>query len=150
MIPGVGPRRAEIVIAGVAVFLRAMELLELDALYYSTAGVRDGIIADLAARRVGRELSRLNRQQMHVVEEMCRRYSVNLKYARHVADMGVELFDAMQPLHRLPPDHGRLLHAAGYLHDTGHFISGTGHHKHSAYIVATPTCRGSQTWRGRW
>jgi len=50
-ITGIGPRRAEIVIGGAAVFLRAMELFELKSLYYCSAGVRDGIIADLVARR---------------------------------------------------------------------------------------------------
>jgi exopolyphosphatase/guanosine-5'-triphosphate,3'-diphosphate pyrophosphatase len=28
------------------------------------------------------------------------------------------------------------LEASAYLHDVGHFVSGTGHHKHSAYLVA--------------
>ena len=46
-----------------------------------------------------------------------------------------DLFDRLQPLHSLPPESGKLLEAAAFLHNTGHFISGTGHHKHSAYIV---------------
>jgi exopolyphosphatase/guanosine-5'-triphosphate,3'-diphosphate pyrophosphatase len=46
------------------------------------------------------------------------------------------LFDTLQPVHRLPPDAGKLLEAAAILHDIGHFVSGTGHHKHSAYLVA--------------
>jgi exopolyphosphatase / guanosine-5'-triphosphate,3'-diphosphate pyrophosphatase len=135
-INGIGPRRAEIVVAGVAVFLRVMEELGLKKLNYSVAGVRDGIIADLSARGVGRELTRLSRQQLGVVEEMCRRYQVNMKYARHVTGLVTELYDGLQPLHRLPPEMGKLLQAAGYLHDVGHFVGGTGHHKHSAYLVA--------------
>jgi exopolyphosphatase/guanosine-5'-triphosphate,3'-diphosphate pyrophosphatase len=35
-----------------------------------------------------------------------------------------------------------LLEAAAYLHDTGHFISDTAHHKHSAYIVANADLAG--------
>lgn len=135
-IPGIGPRRAEIIIAGAAVFLRTLEALRLDCLHYSVAGVRDGIIADLHARGVGRELSRLSRAQARVLEAMCRKYGVDVKYARQVAGFAAVLFDALEPVHRLPPDHGRLLQAAAYLHDTGHFISDTGHHKHSAYIVS--------------
>ena len=56
---------------GVAVLLAFLTELRLPAVYYSRAGVRDGIIADLAARNVGAELSRLNREQRHEVEEMC-------------------------------------------------------------------------------
>jgi len=136
-IRGIGPRRAEIIIPGVAVFLRAMETLELDSLYYSTAGVRDGIVADLSARGVGRELTRLSTPQVSVMEDMCRKYNVNLKYARHVAQLSSNLYDDLKPLHKLPPEAGKLLHAAAYLHDSGHFISDTGHHKHSAYIVGS-------------
>jgi exopolyphosphatase/guanosine-5'-triphosphate,3'-diphosphate pyrophosphatase len=133
---GIGPRRAEIIVAGTAVFLRVMEALSQQALYYCGAGVRDGVIADLAARGVGRELSRLSRQQTRVMEAMCRKYNVEIRYARHVAHLSGELFDALESLHQLTPEHGRLLQAAAWLHNIGHFVSGTGHHKHSAYIVA--------------
>jgi exopolyphosphatase/guanosine-5'-triphosphate,3'-diphosphate pyrophosphatase len=135
-VAGIGPRRAEIIIAGSAVFLRVLESLRLDSLYYSVAGVRDGIIEDLDARGVGRYLSRLSPMHVRVVESMCAKYGVDLPYARQVSDFAVQLFDALQPLHRLPRDHGRLLQTAAFLLDSGHFISDTGHHKHSAYIVA--------------
>src|SRR6201996_3795311 len=135
-IPGIGPKRAEIVTAGTTVFLRALELFEHRSLYYCTAGVRDGIIADLAARGVGRELSQLSREQRLVVEAMAKRYAVGLKHARHVACLGHRLFEILQNVHQLPPAAGKLLEAAAYLHDTGHYVSGTGHHKHSAYLVA--------------
>lgn len=133
---GIGPRRAEIITAGVAVFLRALEMFGQQSLYYCAAGVRDGIIADLAARGVGRELSQLSREQRSLVEAMAKRYGVSLKHARHVAFLGHRLFDILQPVHQLPPAAGKLLEASAYLHDIGHFVSGTGHHKHSAYLAA--------------
>ena len=135
-ITGIGPRRAEIIVAGMAVFLRALESLKLSSMFYSAAGVRDGIIADLAARGVGRERSRLSRPQIRLVEAMCRKYSVDVKSARQVARLSTDLFDGLQTVHGLPFESGRLLQAAAFLHNTGHFISATGHHKHSAYIVA--------------
>jgi len=69
-IQGIGPRRAELIVAGAAVFLRILELFHQPALHYSAAGVRDGIIADLAARGVGRELTMLDREQRRFVEQM--------------------------------------------------------------------------------
>jgi exopolyphosphatase / guanosine-5'-triphosphate,3'-diphosphate pyrophosphatase len=135
-VPGLGPRRAEIIVAGTAVFLHVLEAFRHASMYYLAAGVRDGIIADLARRRVGRDLACLGSDQRRAVEDMARRYGVNLKHARNVAAHALGLFEAMRPLHRLPPSNGRLLEAAAYLHDTGHLISDTAHHKHSAYIVA--------------
>lgn len=135
-VTGIGPRRAEIIVPGVAVLLEFLKELRLPAVYYSRAGVRDGIIADLAARNVGAELSRLDREQRREVEEMSRRYGVSLEHARKVANISSMLFTALQPLHALPPASGKLLEAAAYLHDIGHFVSSVAHHKHSYYVVS--------------
>jgi len=135
-ITGIGPRRAEIIVPGVSVLLQFLQDFHLPAFYYSRAGVRDGIIADLAARNVGAELSRLSRDQRREVEEMGRRYGVSLDHARRVAAASNLIFTALQPLHRLPPGCGKLLEAAAFLHDVGHYVSAVSHHKHSCYVVS--------------
>src|SRR5579884_602228 len=94
---GIGPRRAEIIVAGAAVFARALELFEHPSIYYSAAGVRDGIIADLAARGAGREVAWLSRDQRRTVEAMSRRYGVQPKHAAKVAEIARTLFDELQP-----------------------------------------------------
>src|ERR1035438_5592284 len=83
-VTGIGPRRAEIIVPGMAVLLTFLERFHLPAIYYSRAGVRDGVIADLAARNVGAELSRLTREQRREVEDMGRRYGVPVEHARSV------------------------------------------------------------------
>jgi exopolyphosphatase/guanosine-5'-triphosphate,3'-diphosphate pyrophosphatase len=135
-ITGIGPRRAEIIVPGVAVLMNFLQEFHLSGVYYSRAGVRDGIIADLAARNVGAELSRLSREQRREVEDMGRRYGVSLEHARSVAHIASLLFSAFQPLHQLPAANGKLLEAAAYLIDVGHYVSNTGHHKHSYYVVS--------------
>ena len=135
-ITGIGPRRAEIIVPGIAVLLDFLQEFHLPAVYYSSAGVRDGIIADLAARNVGAELSRLSRDQRREVEDMGRRYGVSLERARRVANIAAQIFTALQPLHQLPPATGKLLEAAAYLLDVGHYVSSMGHHKHSYYVVS--------------
>jgi exopolyphosphatase/guanosine-5'-triphosphate,3'-diphosphate pyrophosphatase len=135
-ITGIGPRRAEIIIPGAALFLRILGDFHLPPLWHSAAGVRDGIIADLAERRVGREFSQLSREQRKVTEEMARRYGVSVKHARKVAALAHCLFESLQPFHQLPPHRGKLLQVSAYLHDTGHYVSDTRHHKHSYYLVA--------------
>jgi len=132
---GIGPKRAELIVAGTAVFLRVLELFHEGSLHYSAAGVRDGIIADLTARGVGRELSMLNHDQRRAVEQMARRYGVQVTHARKVAELARRLFESLQSLHHLPPALGKLLEAAAYLHDVGHYVSDTAHHKHSYYLV---------------
>jgi exopolyphosphatase/guanosine-5'-triphosphate,3'-diphosphate pyrophosphatase len=134
-IPGIGPRRAEIIVPGVAMLLQVLREFRLPKLYYSSAGLRDGIIADLAARGVGRELSQLDAEQRRLMTQMTRRYGVPLPHARKVAALAHTLFDSLQSLHHLPHSYGKVLEAASYLHDIGHYISDTRHHRHSFYMV---------------
>jgi exopolyphosphatase/guanosine-5'-triphosphate,3'-diphosphate pyrophosphatase len=141
-VAGIGPRRAEIIVPGVAVLLEFLQEFHLPAAYYSQAGVRDGIIADLAARNVGAELSRLSRDQRLEIERLSRRYGVAPEHARQVAGISSALFAGLEPLHQLPPACGRLLEAAAYLLDVGHFVSSTGHHKHSFYVVSNSDLAG--------
>jgi exopolyphosphatase / guanosine-5'-triphosphate,3'-diphosphate pyrophosphatase len=135
-ITGIGPRRAEIIIPGTAVLLRVLEAFRMPALFYSAAGVRDGVIADLATRVLDRGLSQLSVDQRSVVEQLSEHYGVALRHARRVARLANDLFTGFQTLHRLAPHYGSLLEASAYLHDTGHYISDTRHHKHSYYLVA--------------
>lgn len=133
---GIGPRRAEIVVGGAAVLSRMLRAFGARSVYYSVAGVRDGIIADLAARRVGAELARLDKEQRRIVETMARRFGVDVRHARKTAELAGTLFDGLKPLHELPAASGKLLEAAAYLVDVGHYVSDMGHHKHSQYLVA--------------
>ena len=135
-IPGIGPRRAEIIVAGAAVLVRILEELGAPSLYYSAAGVRDGIISDLAARGAERDRLRLKPEQREVVEELAGRYGVPLAHGKQSARFAGILFEALEPLHKLPHRYCGLLEAAAYLHDIGHFVSDTRHHKPSYYLVA--------------
>jgi exopolyphosphatase/guanosine-5'-triphosphate,3'-diphosphate pyrophosphatase len=141
-VTGIGPRRAEIIVPGMAVLLEFLREFHIPAFYYSRAGVRDGIIADLAARKVGAELSRLTREQRLEVERLGRRYGVALEHARKVAEIANLLFTAIQPLHQLPPETGKALEAAAYLHDVGHFVNDASHHKHSWYVISNSDLAG--------
>lgn len=134
-VDGIGPRRAEIIVAGAAVYSRILKAFRLPTLSHSAAGLRDGIIADLTARGVGREFTHLTPEQTQVVDALAQRFGVSIQHGKRVAALAHHLFEALQPLHCLPANTGKLLEAAACLIDTGHYISNVSHHKHSAYIV---------------
>ncbi len=48
-IEGIGPRRAEIIVAGAQVYYELLERLHLQGFRYSPLGLRDGILAQMAA-----------------------------------------------------------------------------------------------------
>ena len=135
-ITGIGPKRAEIIVAGVAVLDQVMQRFTLPRLYYSMAGVRDGIIADLAhGGRAGRGIDHLDADRRRVVRAVGRRYGIAPEHVRKVAQLATMLFDSLYPLHRLAPSFGQMLEAAAYLYNIGHFVNDSRHHKHSLYLV---------------
>jgi len=143
-ITGIGPKRAEIIVAGVAVLHEVIQELNLNRLYYSVAGVREGIIADMSHRKVGMEQARLNADERRVVRALGRRYGVAAPHVRKVAELASMLFEGLRPLHRLPLAKGRLLEAAAYLYNIGHFVNESRHHRHSMYLVANSDLPGFQ------
>jgi len=53
------------------------------------------------------------------IEELCRRYEVDMAHARHVADLALALFDVTADVHGLPPERRDLLETAAILHNVG-------------------------------
>jgi exopolyphosphatase / guanosine-5'-triphosphate,3'-diphosphate pyrophosphatase len=145
-IVGIGPRRAEIIVAGVAVLNEFVENFRLPRLYYSMAGVREGVIADLAHRKVGLAQARLDADRRRVVQAISRRYGVSSPHTRKVAWLAVTIFERLRGLHGLPPVHGQLLEAAAYLYNIGHFVNESRHHRHSLYLVANSDLAGYSEW----
>lgn len=56
-------------------------------------------------------------------------------HARHVTQLGLELFEATQPLHLLDSHARQLLERAAFLHNTGMLVEARRHHKHSYRLI---------------
>ena len=136
ILTGIGARRAEIIVAGCGALAIILEAMGAETCTYSAAGVRDGVIADLAARAAQFDRARLDAEQLSSVRTLASRCNVDLDHVERVALLAGRLFDDLAPLHGLEARYGGLLEAAAYLHDIGHFISSTRHHRHSFYVVA--------------
>ena len=137
-VPGIGPRRSEIIIAGSHVFAEVLERLVLPGFRYSPMGLRDGILAQMLAEQDSRapihEL--FERERWDGVLETCRRYGVDPKLAEPVCQHATQLFRDLQKVHELPPEYLDWLEAAAMLRDIGKFMNYQGHHRHAQYIIA--------------
>jgi exopolyphosphatase/guanosine-5'-triphosphate,3'-diphosphate pyrophosphatase len=68
-----------------------------------------------------------------------RKYAFDEPHAMAVARFALRLFDDTPRLHHLDEESRLLLEVAAMLHDIGHFVSATEHHKHTYYLLnATP------------
>jgi exopolyphosphatase/guanosine-5'-triphosphate,3'-diphosphate pyrophosphatase len=137
-VPGIGPRRSEIIVAGATVFATLMETARLSGFRYSPLGLRDGVLAQMAAdydRRTPLR-RRIEADRRDALLSMARHYDVDLGFAEHVRDLALQLFTALKPLHGLSPEYAEWLSAAAMLHEVGAFINRSGRRRHTHYIVA--------------
>lgn len=137
-IPGIGPRRSEIIVAGAHVFAEILEHFRLPGIRYSELGLRDGILAQMLAESDSRTSAHqlYERDRWEAVLEICRRYGVDLKQAEPVRAHAAQLFRDLATIHQLPPEYKTWLESAAMLRDIGKFMNYQGHHRHAQYIIA--------------
>jgi exopolyphosphatase/guanosine-5'-triphosphate,3'-diphosphate pyrophosphatase len=138
-VPGIGLKRAEIIVAGAFVYAELLEAFDLDGFRYSALGLRDGILAQMLAEQDNRAQVHLQFEQerWESVLATARRYGVDLKQAEPVRHHVAQLFRDLAPLHKLPADYENWLEAAAMLSDTGKFLNHQGHHRHTQYIISS-------------
>jgi exopolyphosphatase/guanosine-5'-triphosphate,3'-diphosphate pyrophosphatase len=138
-VPGIGPKRAEIIVAGAFVYAELLETFNLTGFRYSDLGLRDGILAQMLAERDDRATAhqRFEQERWESVLATAKRYGVNLRQAEPVKAHAEQLFRDLAPLHKLPAEYENWLAAAAMLSDTGKFLNHQGHHRHTQYIISS-------------
>jgi len=135
--PGIGTRRAEIIVAGAMVFGRLMERCELRGFRYSPLGLRDGLLVQMAAEHGGQASRRqLESERWDALLAATRHYRVDQKHALQVRAHAMQLFTEMRAVHRLPPAYREWLSAAAMLYEVGNYVNRSGRHRHTHYIVS--------------
>jgi exopolyphosphatase/guanosine-5'-triphosphate,3'-diphosphate pyrophosphatase len=138
-IPGIGPRRAEIIVAGAQVIAELLESFDLKGFRYSPLGLRDGMLAQLLAEQDARAAAHrvLEQERWKSVLATAKRYGVDPRQAEPVRAHVLQLYRDLKAFHQLPTDYEGWLSAAAVLRDTGKFINHQGHHRHTQYIVSS-------------
>jgi exopolyphosphatase/guanosine-5'-triphosphate,3'-diphosphate pyrophosphatase len=137
-VAGIGPRRAEIIVAGAFVFAELMLRCDLPGFRYSPLGLRDGLLAQMLADHDRATVPRrqVEAERGDAILAMCRQYNVDLKRAEEVRRLAGQLFTELRRVHTLPPEYVAWLSAAAMLHEVGTFINRSGRHRHTYYLVA--------------
>ena len=138
MVPGIGPRRSEIIVAGAHVYADLLECFGLPGFRYSPLGLRDGMLAQMLAEQDSRAMAHreFERERWQAVEETCRRYGIDPRQAEPVRQHAAQLFRDLESVHGLPREYQTWLEAAALLRDIGKFLNHQGYHRHAQYIIA--------------
>lgn len=137
-ISGLSDRRSEIILAGALILQEAMTLLGLPSLTVCERALREGVIVDwmLTHGLIDDRLRYQSSVRQRSVIKIAHKYRVNLNYGKQVAQIALSLFDQLQgKLHPWGREERQLLWAAAILHNCGHHVSHSAHHKHSYYLV---------------
>lgn len=137
-IPGMNDRRSEIILAGALILQEAMTLLGAEGITICERSLREGVIVDwmLTHGLIEDRLRYQSSVRQRSVIKTAQKYRVNLAYSERVAELAVSLFDQTQgKLHNWGEEERELLWAAAILHNCGHHVSHSSHHKHSYYLI---------------
>ncbi len=137
-LPGMNDRRAEIILAGALILQEIMTLLGIEWITICERSLREGVVVDwmLTHGLIEDRLRYQSSVRQRSVLKTAQKYRVNLQHSEKVAELALSLFDQTQEvLHSWGDEERELLWAAAMLHNCGHFISHSSHHKHSYYLI---------------
>ncbi len=138
IIPGMPDKRSEVILAGAVILQEAMTLLGVDSVTLCGRALREGVIVDwmLSHGLIEDKLRYQSSVRQRSVLKQADKYDINLQHSDRVALFALSLFDQTQgKLHQWGAAERQLLWAAALLHNCGHYISHSSHHKHSYYLI---------------
>jgi exopolyphosphatase/guanosine-5'-triphosphate,3'-diphosphate pyrophosphatase len=142
--PGLDPRRADLVVAGAILLDTILRRLGADELTLCDLALREGLVLDYV-RRHKRQIAQVDRipdvRRRSAIElaERCNYFAV---HAQHVARLALAIFDQTRPAHGLSDREREWLEYAALMHDLGAHISYARHHRHSYYLIKNGDLRG--------
>lgn len=142
-IPGIDPKRADIILGGALILEHAIIQLNIQKILISNYALREGIVYDTVLKnRAIDELQNLSHLRYESITNLCRKFGVEGDHCTHVKNTALKLFDDLQAMHYLTNREREFLESAAMLHDVGYFISPDEHHKHSYYLIRNSSMPG--------
>ena len=143
-LPGLEPRRADIVVAGSVLLDTILRQLAADEITLCDLALREGLILDYIHQH-RKEIARADRYpdvRRRSVIELAERCSYWPEHAAQVAKLSLSLFDQTRGVHGLTDRERQWLEYSALLHDIGVHISYEKHHRHSYYLIKNGDLRG--------
>lgn len=136
--PEMSSRRAEIIVAGAVILQEAMAMLGADSIIICERALREGVVVDwmLIHGLIEDRMQFQKSVRQRNVLKTAKKYKVHIDRAERVAGFAMTLFEQTRgTLHSWGNLEQELLWSAAILHNCGHFISHSAHHKHSYYLI---------------
>src|SRR5919108_5459014 len=143
-IPGLDPRRADLVVAGAVLLDTILHMLGAEEITLCDLALREGLVLDYV-RRNRRQIAQVDRIpdiRRRSTIELAERCNYFAEHAQHVVRLALALFDQTRAVHGRTDKEREWLDYAALMHDLGVHISYPRHHKHSYYLIKNGDLRG--------
>lgn len=130
---GLDLKRVDIIVGGVLLLSEIFNAFDLEEMVISDFALREGVLFDRFGGGAGTE--KLADIRANNVRRLARHLDPDPVHAQATASLAMQLFDRTSKLHGLGPWAREILESAAIVHNVGLFISHSGHHKHSYYVV---------------
>ena len=133
-VPGLDPRRADIILGGVIVLEQVFRSLAIAEMVTSDFALREGVLLDVVRRRAG-AVGHLGDLRSESVRHLAALVPGEQEHCRHIAALALQLFEGTRHLSGLSDEAEEWLEAAALLQNVGLVISHDRHHLHSYYVI---------------
>lgn len=139
-VPKIDAGRSDIIIGGGAIAEELMTLFEVNTIYISDSGLREGMQVEYLMESGSKDFN----LRSSSVNNLARRCHTNLKHSEQVKTMALRLFDGFKEegLHNMDDRDRSILGYASTLHDIGEFISYNRHNVHTYTIITNSNLPG--------
>lgn len=137
-IPGLNPRRADIILPGAIAIQRIARYLKVKKILVNERGIRDGLLLAMIEERVRRplKLGKAKLQdRLEWVRLLARKCHSSFKHCEHVARLALQIHDGLAGPLGLPESGREILESAAILHDIGNLINHEGNQKHAYHLI---------------
>jgi len=143
-VSGLDTKRVGFINTGVVLLNYMIRKFGIKTVKISSQALREGIVIRyLKKEMIGLQWTgAFADPRRRSVFELLRKTDWHETHSRHVANMALTIFDALEKELELTLQDRELLEYASYLHDIGYYISHSKHHKHALYIIRHSDLKG--------
>jgi exopolyphosphatase/guanosine-5'-triphosphate,3'-diphosphate pyrophosphatase len=134
-VPGLDPRRADIILGGVIVLEQVFKALGIAELNTSDYALREGVLLDVVRRGQAGTLGHLRDLRYESVLHLAALAPGEKEHCERIAALAAQLFEGTRHLSGLSDEAEEWLEAAAILQNVGLVISHDRHHLHSYYVI---------------
>jgi exopolyphosphatase / guanosine-5'-triphosphate,3'-diphosphate pyrophosphatase len=129
------PDRADVIVPAAIVLQKIVQQAGVDEVVIPGIGLKDGVLLQIVSELRDREHHLYREQVIESAKRLGKRYSFDEKHAATVAKLALQIFDQTKTFHELDTEARLILEVAALLHDIGHYVNVSNHHKHTFYLI---------------